>query len=428
MIKSDFGAGFFSLEDYKSPTREIFKKYLKASKEKDLAEFIDFYTIQKETLDLYAQLNPDDLPRMETEVLVEKIKSLFMLFFKCQAVTLFSEALDESLIKEFYKKIKGPADNFDSFFETSSLLTFKSFASRNDEALLGFDSKKAYDIQWVLANYSMTIPLDAAIQEIKKIISEKGGRKSIIADMQKLDKQIKSNKEEAKKLRSSLRGDVRKLFDFNQFCMYMRDIRKDDILKTITALSNCLRELFPRLGLKTDDIIYAFYPDFANNIYKEKNYKNIIGKRKKGFIVYYDKDGMISEYGNGNSLLRELYAVMDKSFSSDAKNIIKGNIGCGGVVQAKVNIILDQKDFPKFKQGDVLVTSMTRPEFVPLMKKSSAVITDEGGITCHAAIVSRELNIPCIIGTKNATRVLKDGDFVEVDANNGVVKIIKHNK
>ena len=68
---------------------------------------------------------------------------------------------------------------------------------------------------------------------------------------------------------------------------------------------------------------------------------------------------------------------------------------------------------------------MTRPEFVPLMRKAKAIITDEGGITCHAAIISRELKILCIIGTKTATRLLKDGDLVEVDANTGVVKILK---
>ena len=78
-----------------------------------------------------------------------------------------------------------------------------------------------------------------------------------------------------------------------------------------------------------------------------------------------------------------------------------------------------------FQDGSVLVTGMTRPEFVPLMKRASAIITDEGGITCHAAIVSRELKKPCIIGTKIATQVLKDGDLVEVDADNGVVRILE---
>jgi len=70
------------------------------------------------------------------------------------------------------------------------------------------------------------------------------------------------------------------------------------------------------------------------------------------------------------------------------------------------------------------VTGMTRPEFVPLMKKASAIVTDEGGITSHAAIVSRELGKPCVIGTQVATQILKNGDFVEVDADAGVVRII----
>ena len=76
----------------------------------------------------------------------------------------------------------------------------------------------------------------------------------------------------------------------------------------------------------------------------------------------------------------------------------------------------------KFKKGDVLVTRMTRPEFLPLVKKTSAIITDGGGVLCHAAIIARELKIPCIVGTKIATQILKDGDLVEVDANRGVIK------
>ncbi len=68
---------------------------------------------------------------------------------------------------------------------------------------------------------------------------------------------------------------------------------------------------------------------------------------------------------------------------------------------------------------------MTTPEMVPVMKRAAAFVTDEGGITCHAAIVSREMKKPCIIGTKIATKVLKDGDLVEVDANRGIVRILE---
>ena len=67
---------------------------------------------------------------------------------------------------------------------------------------------------------------------------------------------------------------------------------------------------------------------------------------------------------------------------------------------------------------------MTSPDYVPYLKKVAAIVTDEGGVNCHAAIVSREMNIPCIIGTKIATQVLKDDDRVEVDADNGIVKIL----
>lgn len=77
------------------------------------------------------------------------------------------------------------------------------------------------------------------------------------------------------------------------------------------------------------------------------------------------------------------------------------------------------KNFPK---GKILVAKSTQPNYLPAMQRAKAFITDEGGLLCHAAIVSRELGIPCIIGTKNATHVLKDGDMVEVDANEGIVR------
>ena len=79
----------------------------------------------------------------------------------------------------------------------------------------------------------------------------------------------------------------------------------------------------------------------------------------------------------------------------------------------------------KMKAGDIMVSIQTMPELLPAMKMAAAFVTDMGGITSHAAIVSREMKTPCIVGTRIATRVLKDGDLVEVDANKGIVKIIK---
>jgi phosphoenolpyruvate synthase/pyruvate phosphate dikinase len=94
-----------------------------------------------------------------------------------------------------------------------------------------------------------------------------------------------------------------------------------------------------------------------------------------------------------------------------------------GKVEGEVVVITNEDDFGKMKEGAILVSVMTRPEYTPLMKKAKGIITDEGGLTCHAAIVSREFRIPCIVGTRMATRLLKDGDMVELDASKGVVKI-----
>ena len=106
---------------------------------------------------------------------------------------------------------------------------------------------------------------------------------------------------------------------------------------------------------------------------------------------------------------------------------ITGKVAYKGIVRGRVRVM----DFPKqkeFLEGEVLVTSMTRPDFVPLMRRASAIVTNEGGITSHAAIVAREMKKPCIIGTKVATQLLHDGDLVEVDADHGVVRIVEQGK
>jgi len=96
-----------------------------------------------------------------------------------------------------------------------------------------------------------------------------------------------------------------------------------------------------------------------------------------------------------------------------------------GKVKGIVAIINVPEEMKKMRQNNILVSEATSPDLLPAIKKASAIITNVGGITCHAAIVSRELGIPCIIGTKIATKVLKDGDLVEVDAEKGIVKILK---
>jgi pyruvate, water dikinase len=112
----------------------------------------------------------------------------------------------------------------------------------------------------------------------------------------------------------------------------------------------------------------------------------------------------------------------DETLTKDlGKILIKGETASAGAASGKVKIIKDPSELDQIEQGDVMVTKMTTPDMVPAMQKASAIVTDEGGMTCHAAIVSREMGTPCIVGTGHATQVLKDGQMVTVHASKGVV-------
>lgn len=106
-------------------------------------------------------------------------------------------------------------------------------------------------------------------------------------------------------------------------------------------------------------------------------------------------------------------------------NEVKGMCAYTGCVQGTVHLVLKNEDINSFQPGQILVTQMTNPNFVSAMKKAAAIVTDEGGVTCHAAIVAREFEIPCVVGTKIATKVLKGGERVEVDAEMGMVRKVK---
>ena len=105
-----------------------------------------------------------------------------------------------------------------------------------------------------------------------------------------------------------------------------------------------------------------------------------------------------------------------------SENEIKGQSASSGKVEGLVKIVSSVKALTKVNRGDILVAAMTMPKYLPAMKKAAAFVTDEGGLTCHAAIIAREMKKPCVIGTKIATQILKDGDLVEVDADKGVVR------
>jgi phosphoenolpyruvate synthase/pyruvate phosphate dikinase len=136
--------------------------------------------------------------------------------------------------------------------------------------------------------------------------------------------------------------------------------------------------------------------------------------------------------GKDKETVLQRFKAVDTSKTSEFKGIIANK----GKITAKVRVIvpeLDQKYelFVKkllgmeMYQGEILVTETTSPDFVPLMKKAGGIIANQGGLNSHAAIMSRELKVPCLVGTYVATDILKTGDTVELDADNGIVRIIQ---
>jgi len=169
--------------------------------------------------------------------------------------------------------------------------------------------------------------------------------------------------------------------------------------------------------------------DEINNILdgKKINTVDIIKKRQEGFVfLMYDGQNYINAGEDGHKLALFIDKNIRLSKKHSKTKEIKGQTAMPGKVVGKVRVALRPDDSKKLKLGEILVCSMTSPDYLPAMKKSSAIITDEGGVLSHAAIVAREIKEPCVIKTKIATQILKTGDKVEVDANNGIVKIIKN--
>lgn len=196
-----------------------------------------------------------------------------------------------------------------------------------------------------------------------------------------------------------------------------------------------VREMTDKLSAGTDSVIRKsfskIYPklgSFAAMIRLEEirsgkiPLKEELERRDQGFF-YTDEKLFV---GFTCEQIEKKYNLTLESVKVEKDTtILKGECASPGLVVGKVYKIMGHHDFHKIKPSGILVSPMTMPDFIMAMEKAAAVVTDEGGMLCHAAIIAREMKKPCVTGTKIATAVLKDGDLVEVDATNGIVKIIK---
>ena len=204
--------------------------------------------------------------------------------------------------------------------------------------------------------------------------------------------------------------------------MFLKALRKDIIFEMSRFSDPLIREIGKRLNFSPIQVRYLTIPEAIIALSNRKIDVELINKRIK-YSVWVISGEKIQVFVNKKA---EQYSkrIIEEEVR-EGINELKGTPACVGKVRGTAKIIISAEDMGKMKKGDILVSPATNPNLMSAIKKAGAIITDEGGITCHAAIISRELGIPCIIGTKIATKVLRDGQLVEVDANKGVVRILK---
>ncbi len=209
---------------------------------------------------------------------------------------------------------------------------------------------------------------------------------------------------------------------FEEYAL-LHELRKETQMKTTFSLYLLFEEISKRFGIPVRHL-ESYSPDEIIALL-EKNNKisnQEIVMRSECTTLFINNS--LVQLKSGEDALR--LKASEQSNEVEALRDFSGLPASLGKAIGRVKIALSAAEaLKKIEKGDILVTGMTLPDFVPAMKKAAAIITNEGGATCHAAIISREFNIPCIVGTKIATKVLKDGMLVEVNANHGVVKIVK---
>jgi phosphohistidine swiveling domain-containing protein len=220
----------------------------------------------------------------------------------------------------------------------------------------------------------------------------------------------------------SLNDEQKKIIDISRYYSEQRDKRKEMQLKIFYLQARCIEEVSKIISIPRIDLENLRPCQFSEDFFDKKEaLVDLINEQKKGLFFLSTDIGSFIESGDRASVLFNNVKLKESLGSRD----IKGVVACRGRAKGVVRLLHNIHDNYFFEPGDILVTGMTSPNFIYVMKKAGAIVTDLGGTTCHAAIISRELDVPCIIGTKNATKILKDGDEVEVDADNGIVKIIK---
>ncbi len=242
--------------------------------------------------------------------------------------------------------------------------------------------------------------------QLKDLVEEKGKIKE---------------RQEAFEKQLNLDSKYKFLFEVARDVVYLKGFRKDMMYKAYCYMEKLLREIAKRSKLSLLEVRFLLPPEMKNLLETGNVDRELLEKRQKFcVIVGFNKEYSVFVEEEARSVSKK---IIEEKVQEEQE--IRGSCACHGEAKGIVKIINTVSEISKMNKGDILVSKQTNPNLVMAMEKAAAIVTDSGGITSHAAIVARELRIPCVVGTQSATKLLKDGDLVEVNASKGLVRILK---
>lgn len=381
---------------------------------------------RQELIRLERKIEDTDLRSLSNENFIKLWKEFHNAVMNFWTHSLLPELSNYGSSEILEKKLKKFIKNEAELNSAMQVLTSPTGMSFYQEEEIDLDETKDLEEHrkkyfWLKNSYENEQVLDLDFFKERKKNLEKGVRKKI----NKLFENALKKKQELKE-KYGLSKEIMDIADAISDAMVWQDARKKEIWIYIHYKELLLDEIVRRYGFEKK-YLYNFESEEILELLGKKKDDKIFKSREEAYsflsaeeIVSFDEKISLKYW--------DMYAQekVDKNINEFKGTVVsKGN---GKTINGIVKIVLDAHNISGFNEGDILVTTMTSPEFVFVMKKAGAVITDTGGLTSHAAIVSRELKKVCIVGTKVATQVLKNGDEVEVDVEKGVVRIMEKKK
>ena len=277
---------------------------------------------------------------------------------------------------------------------------------------------------WIQNNYAgaQTLTTEYFLEEAQELAKKLGREDKIRAKIKELENLTDNVARKKKAILEKVKEPLKSYIKILDFSISFWDERKIIAIKAMTFLDQLNQEIARRLRLKLDEVKFLIPDEIRDALVKnQKPNMEEIHRRMESCLILW-QDDKITFSTDKKEIKKWQKALLGGKTET---SILRGTPASSGKVNGKVRVLFSSKEIHKIKEGEILVATNTTPEYVPAMKKAIAILTEKGGMTSHAAIVSRELKVPCIVGISNITEILKTGDLAEVDANNGVVRKLK---